>query len=126
MKRWHRKYRKMWKGSLVLFGVLLIAASAFAHAFPDHSEPRVGSEGGPPSEVKIWFDGPLEPVFSDLQVFDHSGKQVDKGDAKVNPKDDTLLQVTVPPLPPGEYKVAWGVVARDGHRTEGNFKFWVK
>jgi methionine-rich copper-binding protein CopC len=76
--------------------------------------------------VRIWFDGPIEPVFSNLQVFNERGNEVDKGDAKVDEKDDTLLRVGVPPLPPGRYRVVWGVVARDGHRTEGEFKFTVK
>ena len=38
---------------------------AGAHAFPDHSEPRVGHtlDASPPA-VRIWFDGAIEPVFS--------------------------------------------------------------
>jgi methionine-rich copper-binding protein CopC len=44
----------------------------------------------------------------------------------VDSADGTLLEVGLPPLPPGRYRVFWSVVARDGHRTEGDFPFRVK
>ena len=43
-------------------------ALAWAHAFPDHSEPRVGHTVDPPPSVRVWFDGALEPVFSTIRV----------------------------------------------------------
>jgi len=86
----------------------------------------VGSEGGPPPEVKIWFDGPLEPVFCEIKVLDSGGKRVDKGDGRVDASDNHLLRVSLPPLPPGAYTVFWAVVAWDGHRTVGRFEFKVK
>jgi copper resistance protein C len=113
---------------LLAAAVLLLApAWAAAHAFPDHSEPRVGHtvDASPPA-VRIWFDGQIEPVFSKLRVEDADRRQVDKGDSRVDPADGTLLQVGLPPLPSGRYKVYWTVIARDGHRTEGDFSFRVK
>ena len=44
----------------------------------------------------------------------------------MNPQDGRLLEVTVPPLTSGRYRVYWSVIARDGHRTEGDFRFRVK
>jgi methionine-rich copper-binding protein CopC len=79
-----------------------------------------------PEWVKIWFDGALEPVFSTLRVLDSSGKEVSRGDSRVEEKDSTLLEVSVPSLPPGQYQVIWKVLARDGHLTEGKFNFTVK
>jgi len=113
---------------LLAAAVLLLApAWAAAHSFPDHSEPRVGHtvDASPPA-VRIWFDGQIEPVFSKLRVEDADRRQVDRGNARVDPADGTLLEVGLPPLPPGRYKVYWSVVARDGHRTEGDFSFRVK
>jgi methionine-rich copper-binding protein CopC len=52
--------------------------------------------------------------------------RVDKGDGQVNPSDSTILEVSLPPLPPGTYRVFWSVVARDGHRTEGDFPFTIE
>jgi len=51
---------------------------------------------------------------------------VDRGDGRVDAKDSTLLEVSLPALPPGRYHVLWSVVARDGHRTEGRFPFRIK
>jgi copper resistance protein C len=106
--------------------MLSAAGPAWAHAFPDHSDPRVGSEvKAPPRTVRIWFDGRLEPLFSSLHVMDQQGRRVDTGPGRVDPDDATLLTTAVPPLPSGVYTVAWDVVAVDGHRTEGRFTFTI-
>jgi methionine-rich copper-binding protein CopC len=112
---------------LVCAALVLAAGAAWAHAFPDHSEPRVGSSiDAPPPVVRIWFDGQIEPVFSTIRVENGDKQRVDKGDGGVDPGDNRVLQVKVPPLPPGRYRVYWSVVARDGHRTEGDFPFRIK
>jgi len=109
---------------LAVVALLLAPAWAEAHAFPDHSEPRVGhTVETSPASVRIWFDGRIEPVFSKIRVEDGDKRQVDKGDSHV---DGTLLEVGLPTLSPGRYRVFWSVVARDGHRTEGDFAFRVK
>jgi len=100
---------------------------SWGHAFPDHSDPKVGSTvPASPEKVRIWFDGDLEPAFSTLVVRNAGGTVMDKKDARVNPSDSKLLEVGVPKLPSGTYKVIWNVVARDGHRTNGDFSFTVK
>ncbi len=111
---------------LVFLGAALAARTADAHAFPDRSEPRVGSTVAvSPPEVKIWFDAPLEPVFCSIKVLDSQGNRVDRGDGRLDASDNHLLRVSLPPLQPGKYTVYWSVVAWDGHRTEGNFSFEV-
>lgn len=106
--------------------LLLVPTLLWAHAFPDHSEPRVGSAvKTPPAQVKMWFDSELEPLFSMIEVFDAHQNKVDKGDGRVDPSDHTLLEVTLSPLIPGSYTVSWRVVAHDGHPTEGRFPFTV-
>jgi len=107
--------------------VVALAGTAWAHAFPDHSDPRVGATvDAPPGEVRVWFDGEIEPVFSTMRVVNGDKQRVDRGDAKVDASDRRLLQVSVGPLPRGKYRVFWSVVARDGHRTEGDFPFRVR
>jgi methionine-rich copper-binding protein CopC len=87
----------------------------------------VGSSiDAPPAAVRIWFDGQIEPVFSTIRVENRDKQRVDKGDGGVDPGDNRVLQVKMPPLPPGSYRVYWSVVARDGHRTEGDFPFRIK
>ena len=101
--------------------------TSWGHAFPDHSDPKVGSTvSGSPSMVRIWFDGEIEPVFSKIMVHAMDGRMVDKGDGHVDAKDSTLLEVRVPPLSPGQYLVMWSVIARDGHNTVGQYTFTVK
>lgn len=115
---------------IILGGLMLLFLGTdlvWGHTFPDHSEPNVGiTVSASPPLVRIWFDGALEPTFSTLLVQNAGGKRVDNRDARVDPSDATLLEVSLPPLPPGTYRVIWTAVARDGHRTEGDYTFTVK
>lgn len=100
---------------------------AAAHAYPDRAEPKVGATVNiAPARVRIWFDSALEPAFSTIMVHNASNEMVDKRDGRVDPDDPTLLEVGLPPLPPGVYRVFWNVVARDTHRTSGSFTFTIK
>ncbi len=110
-------------GLLLAFGV----GWAAAHAFPERAEPRVGAViRTAPAEVRIWFDGDLEPAFSRIGVTDGSGQRVDRGDSRVDPQNRRLLRVSLPPLAPGVYKVGWSVLAVDGHRTRGDYTFTLR
>ena len=112
---------------LSLLVPIILPAFAFAHAFLDHAEPKVGAQlSDPPPIVKIWFTQPLEPAFSAITVLDSNGTQIDKKDCHQDDKDKTLLIVSLPPLQPGTYKVVWHVVSVDTHRTQGDFKFTLK
>ena len=114
---------RVWLAALVV----LLPATALAHAFPERAEPRVGAAvRTAPTRVAIWFDGDLEPRFSTLMVTDGAGRRVDNGDGGVAPGSHRLLQAGLQPLVPGTYKVTWRVLAVDGHRTEGDFTFTVR
>lgn len=107
--------------------IALLSSLAWGHAFPDHAEPKVGTTVSiSPAQVRIWFDGALEPEFSTLRVENEGGQRVDKGDGHVDKSDPTLLEASLLSLPPGTYRVTWSVVARDGHRTEGDYTFTIK
>lgn len=95
---------------LYLASLLVLPDVAHGHAFPDHSNPRVGAE----------------PAFSRITVQDVTVKKVDQGNGRVNPSNSVLLEVGQPPLPPDTYRVIWNVVARDGHRTNGHYTFTIK
>jgi copper resistance protein C len=110
---------------VVLF--LALQSHAWAHAFLDHAEPKVGSAvTNSPAEIKIWFTQELEPAFSKLEVQDAQGKEVDKKDAHLDAKDKSLFLISLPRLPAGTYTVIWHVVSVDTHRTQGRFEFTVK
>lgn len=113
-----------------LFGfafLMTLAGNASAHAFLDHSQPDADSVvTSPPASVQLWFSRALEPAFSKVRVLDQKGKQVDNGKPSVNDNDTKLLEVGVPQLRSGTYKVVWRIVALDGHKAKGEFAFTVK
>ena len=109
---------------LTTLTLVLSIQGSRAHAFVDHTEPAVGSEiHNPPAQVKIWFTEKLEPALSKIQVFDISGREIDKRDMKIDQSNGALLMVSLPELKPGTYKVRWRAVSVDTHVTTGNFTF---
>ena len=114
-------------GLLVATALVLCHRTAWAHAFVSRSEPRGGATlGEPPAQIRIWFDGPIESLFAMIRVENSDKRRVDKSDGRVHPSDNTFLEVGLPPLPPGRYRVFWSVIARDGHQREGDFSFLIK
>ncbi|HEX7349283.1 MAG TPA: copper resistance protein CopC [Rhodanobacteraceae bacterium] len=111
-----------------MLAALVVAPLALAHAFPSHSSPAVGATlTTAPHDVKIWFDGELEPVFSTLIVKDASNHAISTGKGEVDPKNHTLLETALPAtLAAGKYAAYWSVIAHDGHHTAGHFAFTVK
>jgi len=104
----------------------LASPAALAHAYMDRTAPEAGSTvHGSPAEVKLWFSHALEPSFSTVRVLDSDGKQVDRKDKKIDAGEAKLLKVSLPPLPPGAYRVVWRVLSADGHVTRGEFRFEV-
>jgi copper resistance protein C len=114
------------KRTIVIFFLIILAGTARleAHAFLKRAEPAVGSAvQTSPAEVRIWFTENIEPAFSALQVFDASGKEVDKRDVHLDRSDHALLHVSLPQLGAGIYKVVWRLVSVDTHVTNGSFTF---
>ena len=115
--------------SLAMAAVTCLAAlsQAWAHAFIARTDPVVGSTvKRAPAEVRLVYTQGLEPAFSRVQVFDSAGKDVDRKDVHLDPKDDHILIVSLPAaLGAGRYKVVWRVVSVDTHPTEGSFSFVV-
>ncbi len=115
----------------IVFCVLWIVVCAVptlarAHSFPIRSEPRVGwTIANSPSKVTIWFDGELEPVFSTIAVYNAAKQQVDKNNSRVSGSDQSVLEVDLPPLPAGNYRVYWKALSTDTHVTEGDFTFTI-
>lgn len=104
--------------------LLFAAASpAFAHAKLESSDPRAGSTvASAPAALRLTFNETLEAPFSKIGLSGAAGPvtlpkaQVDKANPKV-------LSVPLPQLAPGQYKVQWSTVTRDGHKVRGEFDF---
>jgi methionine-rich copper-binding protein CopC len=85
---------------------------------------RCGQRGSRiPSKAQLWFSGPLEHAFSTVEILDGTGKRVDTGDPQVEGTERNLLQVSVPQLPAGKYRVLWRVLSVDRHVSKGDFSF---
>lgn len=107
--------------------VLLAAAAAWGHAALVRSSPaRRATLAAAPERVQLWFNEPVEPRFSTVSVWDAAGRQVDRGDARVEPGEPTRLVVGLPSLGPGSYRVRFRVLSVDGHVVEGEFPFTVR
>jgi methionine-rich copper-binding protein CopC len=116
------------KRTIVSLFLIVVAGTARveAHAFLKDAKPGVGSTvQTSPNEVRIRFTENIEPAFSSIQVYNASGKEVDKRDVHLDRSDQTMLHVSLPPLEAGIYKVVWRVVSLDTHVTNGNFTFRV-
>jgi len=112
----------------IIFAVMLAAPSgtARAHAFPEKAVPGAGAElSQSPGSVHVRFDRVVEPVFSTLRVESSAGERMDVNDSHVINSGKDTLTVTLKPLVNGRYHVFWTAVARDGHRTQGDYWFIV-
>ena len=123
--------RKFFRVCLLVLWIAIVFVPwqhlAWAHAFIDRSEPRDGATlAEPPSKVRILFDSPIESLFASIRVENGEQQRVDKGNGRVIQGAKGLLEVGLPPLPRGRYRVFWSVISRDAHRREGNFSFLIK
>jgi copper resistance protein C len=112
---------------LALAACALTATVAAGHAVLQRAEPRVESKlKRAPDEVKLYFTERLESAYSSLRVLNDQGVQVDRRDSRVDRANPALLRATLPPLPPGTYKVLWRVLSIDADVTEGAFMFQIE
>jgi methionine-rich copper-binding protein CopC len=102
---------------------VMTGTAARAHAFLDHTEPRVGSTvPTAPRELVLFYSQNLEPAFSSVEVSDANGARVDLGKPRISAG---TMRVGLKQLPPGTYRVRWQVLSVDTHTTEGSFTFHV-
>src|SRR5579872_363251 len=108
--------------------VLLGAGGVSAHAVLLRVTPS-GSQTlqQAPAEVQLLFSEPIDPVFSAARVYDSVGSEVDNGDSHIDPNNDQVLIVTLPPgLPNGVYMVSWrNLSSIDVHPDEGQYRLYV-
>jgi methionine-rich copper-binding protein CopC len=103
------------------------AVAAHAHAQLQSADPRVGSTvRAAPPVLTLYFSEAIEPALSSVQVTDAGGRRVDSGRLRVDKGNPQQVQVSLRPLPAGQYNVRWRVISVDTHRTEGSFGFEVR
>ena len=101
--------------------LLVLPATASAHAVPVSSTPAPGSRlGATPGAVVIVFDEPLEPRLSGTTVIDPSGRRF------TGTVSGKTIRVPLSADAPGVYRVDWKTVSVvDGHTITGSFRFGV-
>lgn len=121
--------RSLLLASVALAVVLLSSANSVgAHAALEGSNPAANSAvEEQPSQVELWFTEPMAPDFSSIEVLNEAGERVDNGDSAVDASDPKRLTVSLPPLGPGTYTVAWKNLSTvDGHPRSGAFVFFFR
>ncbi|MDX9740629.1 MAG: copper homeostasis periplasmic binding protein CopC [Gammaproteobacteria bacterium] len=109
----------------LLLSVLPLAAGAHTHL--DHAEPAADAVlESAPKQVHLSFSSRIEARFSRIEVYAADGTQVDQRNYTASDNKRELTVDLAEDLPAGEYQVQWNVVARDGHRVRGDYKFNVK
>jgi copper transport protein len=111
-------------GALILAAgalLLVLPASASAHAVPVSSTPAPGARlGAAPPAVVIVFDEPLEPGLSGTTVIDPAGRRF------TGTVSGMTIRVPLSTNARGIYQVDWKTVSEvDGHTITGTFRFGV-
>jgi copper transport protein len=111
-------------GGLILASaalLLILPATASAHAVPVSSTPAPGARlGVAPGAVVIVFDEPLEPRLSGTTVIDPTGRRF------TGTVSGKTIRVPLSTNAPGVYQVDWKTVSVvDGHTITGTFQFGV-
>lgn len=113
------------KNRLLLACLLTLSTGAQAHALLKMQEPQANAVIKTPAEIRLAFSEPIEPDFSSIKVLDESGKRVALITMKTLPESTLAMHAGLPALAAGHYTVVWAVLARDGHRSTGTYRFSV-
>ncbi len=105
---------------------LAIGGQAFAHAHLKSAAPAADATVAAPAEVNIVFSEGLEQAFSSIVVSDSTDHAVTANKVEVDGASHTTMRLVLPALAAGIYQVKWIAVARDGHRSNGSYRFTVK
>jgi methionine-rich copper-binding protein CopC len=118
---------RRWALPAAIAALLLLPASAFAHAELDVPTPADGATvEGTPAEIFGTFTQDIEPDGSSLVLRDASGEEIARGG--VDPDDARRMAIDpVPALEPGEYEVRWTTIsAEDGELDRDTWTFTVE
>lgn len=112
----------------IAMAAVLLAASAGlakAHSFLVDSTPAAKEHVAPPVKgVKLVFGGGVEASYSKISIEDADGKIVAEGGR--SGADDKVMELELPGVAnPGEYKVRYRVLSKDGHVVQGRYEFFV-
>jgi copper transport protein len=112
--------------ALAAAAALALPAAASAHAYLVRTVPAASvTLNGPPPDVALTYDEPVEPRFAVISVTDENGNQEATATPQRSPADPDTLFVPVKRVPEGWYLVYWRAISVDGHPVQGAFTFAV-
>lgn len=116
---------KRWSARAFLCLVMCWPVQLFAHAKLVRSEPAKGASIAQPlSQVRLWFSETPSIALSTVSIIAPSGDTVRLTRLRLDAEDKRLLLANVPKLlSPGVYRIAWRIVAGDGHPKYGSIDF---
>lgn len=125
-----------WEEAMRTFAAISLAISLFAYA-PEARAHAILVQSSPadhavlkiaPKQVVLRFNGRIEKKVSELVVRDARGKKVATLTLLPGIGSDSpdSLQAALPPLPPGQYRLEYRVLANDGHTTPGMIRFTIQ
>ncbi len=79
-----------------------------------------------PKSILLTFNKPVESTFSSIRIFDLDNEAIKLDKPAHKGSDNKTLEVTLPELTSGKYKVSWRIVAGDGHKMKNEFFFSIK
>ena len=105
--------------------VVLCATVAWGHAILVASSPEANSiVSGPNIDITLKFNVRIDSARSVLRLVNDSG--MERTLAMAPGKASNMLSATATDVTPGKYKLAWQVLASDGHITRGEVPFSAK
>jgi methionine-rich copper-binding protein CopC len=114
------------KHALLTLGIVFTCSQLlFAHAILMESTPKQNSTvSGPDVDITLRYNVRIDGDRSRVELVSTDGS---KSDLKLDkqPKPD-ILQCKASGLKPGNYKLAWHVLASDGHMSKGEVPFTVQ
>jgi methionine-rich copper-binding protein CopC len=112
--------------ALAAAGAILLSAVAAAHVDIEKTNPRRGGTAKTSLRaVTITFDGPLRK--GTVRVTGPGGTEVSLGRGGRDPRNiNRLIGELKSSKSPGRYRVKWTLVAADGHKQRGSFRFRLK
>ena len=102
------------------------AVAAWGHATLLQTEPAASASlPEAPTQVTLWFDQRVEPIFNSIRVVDLQGQRMDTGQPNVQEQGEAV-SIRLKSLSTGGYWVLWRVSSVDGHTVQGKFSFGVQ
>ena len=100
----------------------MAASAAWAHTRLVSSTPAAGGSAQAPAEVVLVFSDAVQPRLSAVSVTGAGGEEHVAGTPAAGGDGSSVTQPLRAPLEAGTYRVAYRVLAADGHPITGSFE----